>query len=74
MRSILKNEGDYGNMRPDLDTFRQVAKTVPSKFFTMEIAQRENGEWIIMELGDGQVSGLAGDADKKAFYRFLKQV
>ena len=34
------------------------AKKVKSHFVTMDIARREDGRLIIMELGDGQVSGL----------------
>jgi hypothetical protein len=31
----------------------------------MDIAKKENGDWIILELGDGQVSGLPDNADKR---------
>lgn len=44
--------------RPDLATFAGVAATIPSPFFTMDLAQAEDGHWFIMELGDGQVAGL----------------
>ena len=37
------------------------------------IAKKENGEWIIMELGDGQVSGLPDNADTDIFYYNLKE-
>ncbi|MDE7325100.1 MAG: ATP-grasp domain-containing protein [Lachnospiraceae bacterium] len=33
-------------------------KKLKSNFVTMDIARREDGKLIIMELGDGQVSGL----------------
>ncbi|MBA2884932.1 ATP-grasp domain-containing protein [Clostridium beijerinckii] len=39
-------------------------------FFTADIAKKANGEWIIMELGDGQVSGLQ-DYEVKRFYKDL---
>lgn len=29
-----------------------------SNFYTIDLAQQENGEWILIEVGDGQVSGL----------------
>ena len=35
---------------------------MPSRFFTMDVALRTNGECIIVELGDGQVSGLPDQA------------
>lgn len=34
------------------------AKRIPSNFAAMDLARREDGTLIIMELGDGQVSGL----------------
>jgi len=38
----------------------------------MDIAKVENGGWIIIELGDGQVSGLPDNADMNEFYNKLK--
>lgn len=66
------DEGEYGNLKPDLKSFTQIAQRIESNFFTMDIAQKVNGEWIIMELGDGQVAGLPNNADISAFYNQLK--
>ena len=73
--------GSYGtHVAPTYDstygsdiTSTEVAKTIESNFFTMDIAKKENGEWIIMELGDGQVSGLPDNADTDIFYCNLKE-
>jgi len=46
---------------------------VKSNFFTMDLAQHEHGRWVVIELGDGQVSGLPPHADAKEFYRRLKR-
>lgn len=67
------DEGEYGEIKPELEKFIQIAQNIESIFFTMDIAQKTNGEWIIMELGDGQVSGFPDNADKKDFYRNLKE-
>ncbi len=40
----------------------------------MDIAQKKTSEWIIMELGDGQVAGLPDNANKKEFYKNLISV
>ena len=40
----------------------------------MDIAKKKDGEWIIVELGDGQVAGLPENADKATFYKQLKQI
>jgi hypothetical protein len=67
------DEGDYGDTKPDLKEFKVIGKKVKSNFFTMDIAKKKDGDWIIMELGDGQVSGLPDNADKNNFYRSVKE-
>jgi hypothetical protein len=64
-------EGDYAGVVPPVDQFRTVARTVRSRFFTMDVAKRVGGDWMIVELGDGQVAGLPDHADVTAFYRAL---
>lgn len=53
-----------------VDEILEKLKSVKSNFFTVDIAKKTNGEWIIMELGDGQVSGLQ-DYEVKVFYKNL---
>ena len=59
--------------KPPLELFSEAAKKPKSRFFTMEIAQTETDEWLIVELGDAQVSGLPENADARAFYASLWQ-
>lgn len=42
-----------------------------SKFYTIDYAELENGEWIVIEAGDGGVSGLSDFQDYQEFYRKL---
>lgn len=65
--------GQYDEASPPPDIFREVVPQVQSRFFTMDIAQRPDGSWMIVELGDGQVSGLPERADVTAFYRALAE-
>jgi hypothetical protein len=65
------DEGDYAGPEPPLDEFRGVAVKVPSRFFTMDVARTVDGNWLIVELGDGQVAGLPDHADVDAFYHAL---
>ncbi len=67
------DEGEYGDTKPELDDFIEIAKNIDSKFFTMDVAKKKNGDWIIMELGDGQVAGLPDNADRNEFYNKLKE-
>ena len=61
-------EGDYASLKPNVDEFLSVAKTIKSNFFTLDIARTEEGNWIIIELGDGQVAGLPDNAILAEFY------
>ena len=45
---------------------------VKSNFYTMDLAEHEHGGWVIIELGDGQVSGLPEHVDAREFYRGLR--
>lgn len=56
---------------PQTSLFTEVAKQIKSNFFTMDIAQKENGDWIMIELGDGQVAGLPDDLYADEFYSRL---
>lgn len=67
-------EGEYEDALPPIDNFAELAKRPGSKFYTMDIAQKENGDWLIVELGDGQVAGLPENASVPEFYRDLKAV
>ena len=67
------DEGEYGETKPELQDFNKIAQNINSKFFTMDVAKKKGGDWIIMELGDGQVAGLPDNADKNEFYNNLKE-
>lgn len=65
-------EGEYSPSRPGTTEFEEIAKTIDSNFFSMDIARKKNGGFIIIELGDGQVAGLPDRADRNEFYKRLK--
>jgi hypothetical protein len=64
-------EGADGHDSPPLALFTNLSHSIRSRFFTMDVARRTDGEWIIVELGDGQVAGLPEGADPHAFYQAL---
>jgi ATP-grasp domain, R2K clade family 3 len=45
---------------PVPEIVRRCAERVPSKFFSVDVAQRRDGELRVVEIGDGQVSDLVG--------------
>ena len=56
---------------PPVAQFDGVARTVRSRFFTMDVAERIDGAWRIVELGDGQVAWPDDQVDLAAFYGSL---
>jgi hypothetical protein len=52
---------------PPVAEFAEAAARVASRFFTMDLARRRDGGWVIVELGDGQVAGLPEGAAPAAF-------
>jgi hypothetical protein len=67
-------EGAEDDTMPDMEPFMEVARQVRSSFFTMDLAQQLDGEWLIVELGDGQVAGLPDHANVDQFYRTLQNL
>lgn len=68
------DEGNYDCEKPDIVFFQNIAERIESNFFTMDVAKKKNGKWIIMELGDGQVAGLPDNANKKDYYNNIKNL
>ena len=66
-------EGDYCVSDPPMELFTEIAATIRSRFFTMDVARRRDGGWMIVELGDGQVSGLPRDDDAGPFSEALSR-
>lgn len=62
------DEGNY-DITPDINEFNDIGKKVDSNFFTMDIAQKNDNSWAIVELGDGQVAGLPDNANLQDFYK-----
>lgn len=65
------DEGDYQEIIPPTSQFVKVGKAVQSRFFTMDVAKRIDGGWMIIELGDAGVAGLPDNADVFGFYKAL---
>lgn len=73
--TIAKNsEIDVDTLIPDANAikiFSDLAKKIPSSFFTIDIAEKEDGSCMVLEMGDGQVSGLAAQEEPIKFYNNL---
>lgn len=63
---------DYGDLATP-SVFAELARRLRSRFFTLDVALREDGVWRVVQMGDAQVSGLPDDASAAAFYGALAQ-
>jgi hypothetical protein len=63
------DEADYASPSVPEADLRGLAAGVKSRFFTMDVAELRGGGFTVIEVGDGQVSGLPDHADRRAFYR-----
>ncbi|MBI3268467.1 MAG: ATP-grasp domain-containing protein [Planctomycetes bacterium] len=66
------DEGEYTDVAIPVERFQDTMKRVRSRFFSLDLARRRDGEWTILELGDGQVAGLPEGADPRAFLAALQ--
>jgi len=66
--SVSQNSGlTYGN-QPNYQFIHEIIQKIDSNFYTIDIAELEDGRWAILETGDGQVSGLSQNQDQFIFY------
>jgi hypothetical protein len=60
---------------PDTSFLKDIISNIDSNYFTIDIAEKEDGSWIILECGDGQVSGLSSEQSEYIYYaNFLDRV
>ena len=58
---------------PSFEELTEFGRGIDSPFFTMDLAMTEDEEWIVMEIGDGQVSGFPQmPTDAQKFYPGLE--
>lgn len=62
---------ELGGEQADFSQFRSLGRKFGSPFFTADVAQLENGDWVIIEMGDGGVSALPPLVDPYSFYELL---
>lgn len=55
-----------------LRRFAELARTFRSRFMSVDVARTEAGEWIVIEVGDGGVSGLPASLMAEDFFVALR--
>lgn len=72
----LKEEGRYPNIDAvPHDFLQKIIQKIGYKapFVVIDVARTESGDWIVIELNDGQMSGLS-DIEPETLYRRLHEV
>jgi len=64
--AVLPN-GPFDN----LAEWESIARKFTNRFISMDIARHQDGSWLIVEVGDGGLSGLPSSIEPETFYRAL---
>src|SRR5690606_40582081 len=51
----------------------EVVRRFTNPFISMDVARQEDGSWIIIEVGDGGVTGIPPSIDLNRFYQALAE-
>jgi hypothetical protein len=54
------------------NTVNDIAFQIDSNFFTIDVSEKSDGTWMIIEAGDGQVSGLSPNQNCLEFYASME--
>lgn len=71
--SYWKKDTNYFFNDYEIDWIQSLIEHIESNFVTIDIARKEDGTLIVMELGDGQVSGLQ-EISPKDFYQQINLI
>ncbi|MGN0565988.1 MAG: ATP-grasp domain-containing protein [Ruminiclostridium sp.] len=71
--SVSRNSGQSCYVPLPPNELLEKYQRLNSPYYTVDFAELENGEWKILEAGDGQVSGLSDFQDYNAYFRALYQ-
>lgn len=72
--TCTQNTGIVGAKKPDVNWISNFAKQIQSNFFTIDVAQKDDDSWTVIETGDGQVSGLSPGQNELKFYDGIKKI
>ena len=58
----------------DWSLFVNLAQRFDAPFFTMDVAQAETGEWLVVDMGAGECSSLPPSLEPSRFYSRLAEM
>lgn len=57
---------------PGVEVIREVLLKVESPFYAVDVAEKQEGGWVVVELNDGGTAGIPEGGNPKDFYQALK--
>lgn len=66
----IRGEGPFEK----LEEWEAIADSFANRFISMDIARQLDGSWLIIEVGDGGVSGLPSSIGPETFYQALHKL
>lgn len=72
--TISRNSGQPEYLPEPPEALIKKYSNLNSPFYTVDYAEVEDGDWKIIEAGDGQVSGLSDFQNAESFYRKLSLI
>jgi hypothetical protein len=69
-------KADYSMaLAPDVGIMKAIVKMagITSNFFSLDVAERADGVWMVVEINSGGASGVPDGGDVEAFYQALRQ-
>lgn len=72
--SVSRNSQQPGNTAELPRHLAEKYAALPSPFYTVDYAEKEDGNWIVIEAGDGGVSGLSEGQNYVAFFRGVRVI
>ncbi len=70
--TICKNSNQPLGVKEVPESLIKQLPVLESNFYTVDFAEKSNGEFVVIETGDGQVSGLPDEQDVREFYNRIK--
>lgn len=69
--NVCGNSNQPTNVAKPPEELVLACSNLGSLYYTVDFAERADGTWIVVETGDGQVSGLAAAQDPVIYYQVL---
>jgi len=71
--TLARNSGQHKTCPSPSRDLLAFCSRLDSPYYTVDFAELEDGSWVVIETGDGQVSGLASEEDPAIYFMRLAE-